>query len=140
MLFLTAGGVKAAPLPPMPAVTLTGVIEKVVWVDARKVKGKPGFSGSLGRDRVFPAHYVVTLRDYTLPKSVAVGRLNNLVGARTAKADDPSVTPPRLTVWINSGERGQLQPGMRIRLKRYVITGDEGGTWVEHDPVEIMGQ
>lgn len=126
-----------APLPPLDPVTLSGTIETVKWVKARLVRGRRGATGSLGRDRTFPAHFVVVLGDYRGVDSDQARRLNGLVGAGWQNPILPAAKPRRLTVWINSDDPGWLRPGMAIRIAGYRITGDEGGTWTRHGGVEI---
>lgn len=136
--FLT--GASGAPLPPRGAVDITGVIESVEWVPETTEQAKPGFSGSLGRKRTFPSHLAVTLKDYKGPAAVDARQLNFLVGARQLNSSNTAAAPTRLMVWINTGDRDLLRTGMRIRLRAYTVTGDEGGTWAHHGEPEILSK
>ncbi len=117
---------------------MTGTIAEVKWAPEVSVKGRKGFSGSLGRDRVFPAHFEVTLRKYSGPTAKEAWRLNGFMSVEADAAWDRDKLPPILEVWVNSEKRELLKPGMRLRLHGYRVTGDEGGTWTSVDRWEIL--
>ena len=129
----------AAPLPPMDKVTIAGTIAEVKWIPEISVKGKKGWSGSLGRDRVFPAHFEVTLRDYSGPKVDQAWMMNGFMSVERKDTEDRSKLPPTLEVWVNSEDQDDLKAGMNIRLVNYMVTGDEGGTWTSCERVEKLG-
>jgi hypothetical protein len=127
---------RGAPLPPMGKVDIDGTIEKATWEPEKKLKSNKGMSGSAGRDRTLPAHFVVTLKGFSGPTVKQAAMMNSFVGA--ARSGDPDhAMPSRLTVWINSNDASTLKPGMRIRIPGYTVTGDEGGTWSHHGQVQI---
>lgn len=128
----------AAPLPPLGKITITGTIAKASWVPAGSLKGRKGLSGSLGRDRVIPAHFVVTLYDYSGPTVRQSWMMNGFMSFSTAGTEDRSKLPPALVVWVNSEESKFLHVGMQIRLVNYNVTGDEGGTWTSCDRIEVL--
>lgn len=125
-----------APLPPLGKVDITGTIVNVTRVPERRDKAIRGMSGSAGRDRTFPAHFVVTLKDYAGPTARQAAMMNSFVGASAPSGPDTRM-PGTLTVWINSEEPGLLKAGMKIAVNAYSVSGDEGGTWTHHDPVQI---
>lgn len=130
----------AAPLPPLGKIDVTGTIAEARWVPEATLRGRKGFSGSLGRDRVTPAHFVVTLRDYAGPTVKQAWMMNGFMGAVAGETEDRGKLPPTLVVWVNSGDRELLKVGMRIRLVDYTVSGDEGGTWTSCERVKILTQ
>lgn len=94
-------------------------------------------SGSAGRDRTFPAHFVIVLKSFSGPTEKQAAMMNSFVGA-TKSGDTAGAMPSRLTVWINSNDPSSLKAGMRIRLSGYTVTGDEGGTWSHQEGVKIL--
>ena len=116
----------------MGKVQVQGTVTQVKWVPKVKHKAVPGMSGSAGRDRVMPAHLVVTLKDYSGPTAAQARVMNNFVGADSKQ--------PTLTIWITNADRESLKPGMEIRVKGYTVTGDEGGTWTSHQSLEILSR
>ncbi|MCX6865552.1 MAG: hypothetical protein NTV46_04925 [Verrucomicrobia bacterium] len=137
----------SAPLPPLGKIDVTGTIEEARWVPMASLKGRKGFSGSLGQDRVIPAHFTVTLRDYAGPKARQAWMMNGYMGVKTTGTEDRDKPPATLMVWVNSEDREYLKAGMKIRLVGYTVTGDEGGTWtscervvfINHKPVSAPG-
>jgi hypothetical protein len=127
---------RSAPLPPVGKADIDGTIEKATWEPEKKLKAIKGMSGSAGRDRTMPAHFVVVLKGFSGPTEKQAAMMNSFVGvAKSGNTEDARAA--RLTVWINSNNRSYLKPGMRIRISGYTVTGDEGGTWAHHDLVEI---
>lgn len=136
---LAASPLLTAPLPQVDGVAIVGTVVESSWVPARKLKATPGFSGSLGRDRVLPAHLVVTLSNFEGPKAKRARMLNAFVGASAENPPDGSAPPKRIVIWINSEKRITLAAGTRIRVRGYRVTGDEGGTWAVNEGWEILG-
>lgn len=127
----------SAPLPPTGKADIEGTIEKAVWEPAKRVKGVRGMSGSAGRDRIFPAHFVVTLTNYTGPTTKQAAMMNSFVGSAPS-GENAGQRANKLVVWINSPDSKLLKPGMTIRIKGYSVSGDEGGTWTHHESIEIL--
>lgn len=128
---------RAAPLPAVGKVDIEGMIEKATWKPEKKLKAVKGMSGSAGRNRTLPAHFVVVLKDFSGPTAKQAGMLNSFVGG-AGSGGTVGGMPSKLTVWINSGDPADLKPGMRVRLSGYTVTGDEGGTWAHHEGVRIL--
>ncbi|HQW29237.1 MAG TPA: hypothetical protein PK529_08635 [Verrucomicrobiales bacterium] len=127
---------RGAPLPPVGKVAIDGTIERATWEPAQKLNAVKGMSGSAGRDRTLPAHFVVVLKEFSGPSLNQARMMNSVVGA--AKSGETNGTmPSRLTIWVNSNDPTYLKPGMRIRISGYTVSGDEGGTWAHHNRVQI---
>jgi len=129
----------SAPLPSLGKVDVTGTIEEARWTPEASLKGRPGISGSLGRNRLIPARFTVTLRDYSGPPARQAWMMNGFMGVETTGTEDRDNPPPALVVFVNSADRSYLKAGMKIRLADYTVTGDEGGTWASCARVEIIG-
>lgn len=122
---------RGAPLSPFGPVDLCGDIVSVAWYPVAKVAGKRGFSGSLGRDRTFPARFGVLLRNSTGLKPDQRTRMNaTLRGAAKLKEGEGEVV-----VMVNSNDPDLLKNARSLCLYGFRIRGDEGGTWVVHDRV-----
>jgi hypothetical protein len=126
------------PLPPIGPVDVEGRIEKAVWVPEERLKGRPGLSGSLGRDRTIPAHFLITLADYQGVEPPTARALTRCLTNRPVGGSDPKEKPPFLLLKIHHEDRRLLKAGMRVRIKGYTIRGDEGGTWTSYQVLEIL--
>ena len=126
ILFLSVFQVHAAPIRPVGPVTIEGTIQEIRWYPEKLVKGTPGMSGSAGKDRTFPARYVIRLTDIDLrgPVQGDMAKFEKTGGA---------------TVMLNHQADDQLlRKGMRIVVYSYRERGDEGGTWTSFDRLEIV--
>lgn len=128
--------VMAAPTRRLPPADISGTIAELNWVPEKKAAGKPGFSGTLGQDRVFPAHFVVTLVNYDGVTSATAKQLSGLLGDRKGRVQGPE----NLALMLPHEDKESLKTGMRIRVKQYRISGDEGGTWSHCEKIEILKQ
>jgi len=131
----------AAPLPPMDPVTIEGTISQVQWMPDTKVKGRPGFSGSLGVDRTVPAHFRITLIDFRGLNKDMAWRINGIMSDPSSNPNaDRGQPPPHLILQLNDKDPHALKPGMRVRVREYVVGGDEGGTWTRFTKLEIVSK
>jgi hypothetical protein len=124
----------------MEPVTVEGMIHRVQWSPDTKIAGRPGFSGSLGVDRIEPAHFRITLGDFSGLHVDEAWRLNGIMSVPTAPDADRSVPPPYLVLQLNNDDPHALIPGMRIRVRGYVVSGDEGGTWTRFQVLDVMSR
>jgi hypothetical protein len=124
----------------MPSVTVDGTIARVYWSPDTPLPGQPGRSGSLGRDRVDPAHFRVQLERYRGLDAATAWRLNGLVGETGPDNEDRSRPPARLFLKLNHEDPHALRPGMRIRVRGYSVSGDEGGTWTDYQHLDILSR
>jgi hypothetical protein len=135
--FMLEGALFAAPMPPEPLLDLSGAVAEAKWFPAEALKGVPGMSGSAGHDRIFPAHFLVVLKDYDGISSGTAKRISYYVEGRAAVASRKG-GGPTVTLRLNHENRDWLRPGMRIRLRGYQVRGDEGGTWTAFHDLEIL--
>jgi len=118
----------AAPLPQMKPISIEGTIKTISWLPEKKVMAQPGFSGTLGKDRVFPAHYIINLTD-TLVESDS----NSTSPYNKYKSGED------ISIIINHmQDDGYLKEGMRIKIYDYKVSGDEGGTWYSFGKIEFL--
>ena len=129
-----------APLPPMQPVTVEGTIERVQWSPAAKIPGRPGFSGSLGKDRVEAAHFRLTLGEFRGVDAATAWRLNHLTGEMVSATADERQPPAYLILKLDDDDPQALVPGMRIRVRDYVVSGDEGGTWTRYQSRDVLSR
>lgn len=119
----------AAPMRPMPTVTVVGTVVEAKWTPEKKEKAWPGASGSLGLDRTTPARFSVWLKDVDVEIIRSSGN---------PKWDGPSGKHKDYRLLVNSNDPDLLKPDMKIRVANYQIHGDEGGVRSTHDKVEIL--
>jgi hypothetical protein len=126
---LVVGHGQAAPLPPFPPVDICGDIVSTSWKPGFELPGKPGFSGSLGHDRAFPARFNVVIEHYSGIDARAAARINGLLSFDAGQAGgDPS----QLLLIIASPDPDLLTRARSLCVYGYTIRGDEGGTWTSH--------
>jgi hypothetical protein len=126
ILFLSVFQVHAAPIRPVGPVTIEGTIQEIRWYPEKLVKATPGMSGSAGKDRTFPARYVIRLADLHMrgPVQGDISKFERTGGA---------------TVMLNHQADDQfLKKGMRIVVFNYRESGDEGGTWTSFDRLDVV--
>lgn len=117
---------EAAPLPPFPPVNICGVIIEQSWIPTESVPGRPGFSGSLGHDRTFPAHVRIVLENYTGIDATVAGRINGFLSA--AELSEMG----RLALRLPTDNPELLRGVHRLCIEGFTIRGDEGGTWTTY--------
>lgn len=49
----------AAPIIPVGPINICGTVNEVKWMPEEMVKGIPGMSGTAGKDRVVPGHFLI---------------------------------------------------------------------------------
>jgi hypothetical protein len=146
---------------------IEGKIERLQWLAETWLPPEPMMSGTLGGDRVLPAHYSVWLRVTQMTPSPSVGP----GGDFTPSGQYPTMTPLADPPWTSSQRsrpldffrRRQprsplpsspvqvahlklphpqndqlLQVGMQIRVTEYCEYGDEGGTWPEFQAITVQ--
>lgn len=133
-IILAAVAAEAAPLSPFGPVDICGEVVSSQWREARVVAGRPGFSGSLGHDRTFPARFGVVLRNQ---RGLDPARVTWVNGALGGAAGSPDVPAGGLVILVNSDDPKLLDGARALCVDAFVIRGDEGGTWVRHGAVKV---
>lgn len=123
---ILASTAEAAPLPPFPPVNICGVIIEQSWIPIESVPGRPGFSGSLGHDRTFPAHVRIVLENYTGIDAMVARRINGFLSA--TELSDMN----RLALRLPTDNPELLRGVHRLCIEGFAIRGDEGGTWTTY--------
>ncbi|MBI5848868.1 MAG: hypothetical protein HZB31_13155 [Nitrospirae bacterium] len=124
----------SAPLPRFEPVDLSGTISDVRWFPEKSVMGTPGMSGSAGKDRTFPAHFIVELNNAEGVDRETAGRLSYFVAGERSKGRKDST----MFLQLDHRDRNFLQKGMEIRIRGYTVRGDEGGTWTSYKKIEVL--
>ena len=127
----------AAPIPRLGPMDITGKIVSAKWVAEQQVKGVPGMSGSAGRDRVNPAHFIVVLEGVQGADPRALRQMSRYLGSASGAAGEECADPPCAVLKLNHADPEYLKPGMHIIVKEYRIGGDEGGTWTSFSRIAI---
>jgi hypothetical protein len=138
--FLIVMGINAfaAPIRPVGPVDVTGLVSEITWIPEQKVKGQSRMPGSAGHDRIWPAHFLVTLISYSgVPAETAV-IMTRYVNRAALKNEDPNEKPSFILLKINHSEKNYLKKGIKIKVVGYTVRGDEGGTWTDFTTVEIL--
>lgn len=130
-----AARAEAAPIPPIGPLELCGDVVMQSWEPERFVRGKPGFSGSLGRDRTFPARFRVVLRNYRGIETAMAARINGILSMRP---EERGAGEPRVVLLVNHTDARFLDGAASLCLEGYQISGDEGGTWTRHRTLSVQ--
>jgi hypothetical protein len=128
-LLLISVHISAAPIPPVGPFDISGTIGEIQWVPEQQVPGQPGFSGSLGRDRLVPAHFVVLLVNFSGVDANNAVRMSRYIIPDAYGNSNPSGMPPYIILKLNFKDSNFLSVGKKIKVRGYVVRGDEGGTW-----------
>lgn len=125
----------AVPLPQNGPFQISGKIVELKWYPEKLVKGISGMSGSAGKDRKFPAHYIVKLADYNGVNPQKALEILRYVDHSRFIIDN---TADFVALMINHNNKRYLKNGMTILVKGYEVRGDEGGTWVYYTSLDIL--
>jgi hypothetical protein len=128
-LLFNVCSLSAAPVPPVGPFDITGTISEVQWYPEQFVKGKPGASGSLGRDRSIPSHFLIKLVNYSGVDVNNAIRITRYISFKAYGDNNPSGRPPFIILKLNFKDRNFLSAGKKIKVRGYTVRGDEGGTW-----------
>jgi hypothetical protein len=128
----------AAPIRPVGPLEVTGTISELRWIPERLIQGRPGLTGSAGRDRLEAAHFLVKLINYEgiTPETA---RIMTHYLDESAFMNPPVMGQPSfILLKIGSKNPDNLKPGLRIRVTGYKVAGDEGGTWTSCTEIIIL--
>lgn len=132
---LLASTAEAAPIQPLGPLDICGAVVMQDWQPERFVRGKPGFSGSLGRDRTFPARFRVVLQNYRGIDAAAAARIN---GYLSMKPDERGTGAPRVVLLVPHADARFLDGAVSLCVEGYHIGGDEGGTWTRYRTLSVQ--
>ncbi len=132
---LLATRAEAAPIPPIGPLDLCGEVAMQSWEPERFVAGKPGFSGSLGRDRTFPARFRVVLRNYRGVDAATAGRINGYLSMRP---EERGAGEPRVVLLLPHADARFLDGAVSLCVEGFHISGDEGGTWTRYRTLSVQ--
>lgn len=116
---------------------IEGIISEIKWYPSKFIRGIPGMSGSAGQDRIMPAHYIIKLINYEGINSKDALRITKYI-MWDAFIDKENNKLPFVLLKINHKSKYYLKKGMRIRVTRYTVRGDEGGTYTYYESIEIL--
>ena len=139
ILFAVSNGI-AAPIRPIGPVDVNGTVSDLKWNPEKVIKGIPGMSGSAGHDRIMPAHFIVTLRDFNGVDSGTAAAMTSYIDWSVFKDKGRNFIPPFVVLMINHKDQNYLNKGMKIKVSGYTVRGDEGGTWTHFSRIDIINQ
>jgi hypothetical protein len=128
----------SAPIPPAGPFDISGTINEAQWVPDHHIKGKPGFSGSLGHDRTVAAHFVVKLVHYHGVDAKNAIRITRYVYDKAYGDRNPTGMPPFIMLKLDSKDKNFLKAGKNIVVRGYTVRGDEGGTWTSFTGISVQ--
>ncbi|MFO1056886.1 MAG: hypothetical protein U1E53_07960 [Dongiaceae bacterium] len=130
---LVAGASRAAPLPPFAPVDICGEIRSYAWSPPASVAAIPGASGTLGKERHFPARFRIELGGYTGIEDATAVLINRLLG----RPEDGAPRPARLLLLLPADDPALLAGARSLCVRGFRIWGDEGGTWTGYEALDL---
>jgi len=118
-------------------VDIQGTIREVTWVPDEEVKAQR-ITGSAGFDRTIPAHFLVSVGDYTGLDADTLDCMKSLYKWSIPDQKEQSEMPLVLVLWLPHPDKTFLKKGMRIRVQGYTIRGDEGGDIGSYKNLDIL--
>lgn len=134
---LAAAEAPAAPAPPLGPLDLCGSIVSQAWEPARTVPATPGASGTLGRDRLFPAQFRVVLQGYSGIDGAMAARVNGYLGFAQADAGGTPARPARVLLLLPHDDPRHLDGATSLCVVGFRGHGDEGGTWTQYRDLQV---
>jgi hypothetical protein len=105
------------------------------WEPERFVPGKPGFSGTLGRDRTLPARFRAVLQNYRGIDAATAGRINGYLSMKPAERGEG--VPPRVVLLLPHADAHFLDGAISLCVEGFHVSGDEGGTWTRYRTLSV---
>ena len=126
----------AAPLPPLAPIDVCGTIQSVKWLPPRSLPPVAVMSGSAGRERGWPARFVVVLDKICGVSEPVRARINGLL---TTSYDGAGMRPHsgQILLVLAGDSSEQMVQGKGLCVTGFYVSGDEGGTWTHHDVVRF---
>lgn len=128
----------AVPVRPIGPVDISGTVSDLKWVPEKKIKAVHGMSGSAGRDRTIPAHFLVTLEDFEGVDRQTAMTMTRYLDWTAGKDQEKGCRPSSVLLKINHTDKSYLKKGMRIKVSGYTVRGDEGETWTYFTRIDII--
>lgn len=94
-------------------------------------------SGASGHDRTIPAFCMITLKPYAEVDHKTALSMIRYVDWKVAEKIKEGETPDFIVLRINTDNPRKFKKGMEIRIKGYMIKGDESGTWTTYNAIEM---
>lgn len=135
LIFAATSNIYSVPLPPADKYDITGIIHEINWYPKKFIRGIPGMSGSAGKDRIMPAHYIIKLINYEGINHDDAIRITKYIKWDAYNEHDQ---PPFIILKINHRDKNYLKKGMKIKVKGYTVRGDEGGTYTYYENIKIL--
>jgi hypothetical protein len=136
--FLIPVMLRGVPIIPIGPIEVTGAVSEIEWVPEKKVNGIPGMSGSTGRDRVMPAHFLIKLIDFEKVDSKTAITMTRYLVWSALPDEEENQRPSFILLKIDHKDKSYLEKGMKIRVSGYTVRGDEGGTWTSYNNIDIL--
>jgi len=136
--FLALGYGIAVPVRPLGPVNISGKVNDLNWVPEKKIKATHGMSGSAGRDRTIPAHFLVKLENFEGIDSRTAVIMTRYIDRSAFKNQGWDVKPPFILLKINHTDQNYLRKGMKIKVSGYTVRGDEGGVWTYFTRIDVI--
>jgi len=95
-------------------------------------------SGSLGVDRTIPAHFRVYLTNYSGVNADVIGTLKTIYRWPVSDKLNSSGMPEFIVLQLTNNDKTLIKTGMKIRVRGYVLRGDEGGDWTSYKEIERL--
>lgn len=137
-LLLIVSLIQSAPTPIAGPVDIEGTIVEAKWLPEKQVKGNPKMTGSAGMDRVIPAQFMVSLKDYKGVDADTVEKMKTFYQWSIPASPNSPGMPEIVVLRIAHPDKTFLKTGMRIRVSGYRIAGDEGGDYPSYKELKIL--
>jgi hypothetical protein len=128
----------SAPVPPVGPVDVEGTVLRADWLPEKSVRGIPNRSGSAGFDRTIPARFMVYLTDYSGIDAKAIRRMKVFYRWSASDNLNSSGMPEFIVLQLPHQDKTLIKEGMRVRVRGYVLRGDEGGDWTSYREIQIL--
>jgi hypothetical protein len=127
----------AAPTPRLGPFDVEGTIMHVQWFPEKFVKAEM-MTGTAGHDRVFPAHFLISVTKYSGIDEETLETMKFIFPRFVSPKQDNRGKPEFIVLYLNCEDKTFLKEGMRIKVKEYVLWGDEGGDYPSYKEVQVL--
>ena len=130
--------VLAAPTPRFGPFDVEGTVSHVQWLPEKFVKAGPMMTGTAGHDRVFPAHFLVSLTAYSGIDAGTIREMKYVFPWSISAEQDSRGMPEFIILHLSHNDKAFMKEGMRIRVRGYVLWGDEGGAYPSYEEIQVL--